>query len=303
MEYQDYYKTLGVSRNADEKDIKKAYRELARQYHPDKNPGNKDSEAHFKQINEAYEVLSDPDKRKKYDQLGSNYQRWQQAGGRGDYPWGEYPASGGTSGGYGNDMGADSFSEFFSTIFGGGFGRQATREKAPIKGQDIEQTVEITLEEAYHGAERVINRGGKKRTIRIPRGVKDGKKIRISGEGYTGFAGGISGDLYLVVAIKPNPQFERRDDDLYTDLKVDLYKAVLGGEVVVPTLSGDVKLKVQPGTQSGRTIRLNGRGMPKLGEAEQYGDMFVRVLVQVPTHLNEEERTLFKQLATLRPSP
>jgi curved DNA-binding protein len=295
MEYQDYYKTLGVNRGADDKEIKKAYRDLARKYHPDKNPGSKESEARFKQINEAYEVLSDPEKRKKYDQLGSNYQRWQQSGGRGDMDWGEY-----ASGGAGYGANGDSFSEFFSTIFGSGFGRQTTRDKAPIKGQDLEQPVEITLEEAYQGTERVINRGGKKRTVRIPRGVKDGKKIRVAGEGYTGFAGGQAGDLYLVVTIKPHPQFERREDDLYTDLKVDLYKAILGGEVVVPTLAGDVKLKIQPGTQSGRTIRLNGRGMPTLGEAEQFGDLFARVLVQVPSSLTDEERHLFEKLAALR---
>ncbi|MBX3084805.1 MAG: J domain-containing protein [Anaerolineae bacterium] len=296
MEYQDYYKTLGVNRNADEKEIKKAYRDLARKHHPDKNPGNKEAETKFKQINEAYEVLSDPDKRKKYDLLGSNPQRWQQAGPQ-TADWGEYTSGGGE---YGS---ADSFSEFFSTIFGGGFGNRAgTREsgRAPIKGQDIEQPIEITLEEAYHGAERVVTRGDKKRTIRIPRGVKDGKKIKITGEGYAGYAGGIPGDLYLVINVRPHPQFERREDDLYTDLKIDLFTAVLGGEVVVPTLAGDVRIKVQPGTSSGKTIRLNGRGMPKLRHTDEFGDLFAKVLVQVPTTLTDEERQLFERLAAIR---
>ncbi|MFN8421417.1 MAG: DnaJ C-terminal domain-containing protein [Anaerolineae bacterium] len=290
MEYQDYYKTLGVARNADDKEIKKAYRNLARKYHPDKNPGDQEAESKFKQINEAYEVLSDADKRRKYDQLGSNYQTWQQGGGRGDFNWGEY--SNANAGG----EGGDSFSDFFSTIFGGGFGTRT--RNTPSRGQDIDQAVEITLEEAYHGTERVINRNGTKRTIRIPRGAKEGTKVKLSGQGYAGFGGGPAGDLYLVISVKPHPQFERRDDDLYTDLKVDLYKSVLGGEMTVGTLAG-VKLRIPAGTQSGNDPHRRSR-MPKLRKEDEYGDLFVRVLVQVPTSLTEEEKKLFQQLAALR---
>jgi curved DNA-binding protein len=293
MEFQDYYKTLGVSRNADDKEIKKAYRDLARKYHPDKNQGSKDAEAHFKQINEAYEVLSDADKRRKYDQLGSNYQRYQQTGGSpGEFNWGEYSTSGGGTGNM-------DFSDFFSTIFGGGFGTR-TREKTPIRGQDIEQPIEISLDEAYEGADRVLNWQGEKTKFRVPRGAKDGTKIRLTGKGHAGYAGGPAGDLYLIVSVKPHPTFERRGDDLHMELKVDLFTAVLGGQVLVPTLSGDVKVKIAPGTSSGKTIRLSERGMPLLKTPESTGDLYARVFVQVPSHLSEEERELFHKLAALR---
>ncbi len=305
MEYQDYYKVLGVDRNADEKEIKKAYRKLARQFHPDMNPNDKNAEKHFKEINEAYEVLSDADKRAKYDQLGANYQQWQRMGGQnnpGGFNWGNWANNpGGGTGGYRVDFneGGSDFSDFFSTIFGGG--RQRESYKQPIRGRDLEQPIEITLEEAYKGTERVLNRGGKRRTIRIQAGVKEGTRIRVAGEGEPGYANGPSGDLFLVVSIKPNPNFERQEDDLYTDLKVALYTAALGGEVHVPTLAGDVKLRIPAGTQSGKTIRINGRGMPRLHQPEQKGDLYARVLIQIPTSLSEEERSLFERLAALRP--
>ncbi len=305
MDYHDYYKILGVDKNADEKEIKKAYRKLARQYHPDMNPGNKDSEKQFKEINEAYEVLSDADKRAKYDQLGANYQRYQQMGGQpGGFNWGDFANSGGynpSTGAYRvefNEGGGD-FSDFFSTIFGGGRTRETYKQ--PIRGRDLEQPIEITLEEAYKGTERVLNRGGKKRTIRIPPGAKDGTRIRVAGEGEAGYASGQSGDLFLVVSVKPHPVFERRDDDLYTDLKVNLYTAVLGGEVHVPTLSGTVKVRIPAGTQSGKTIRISERGVPILKQPDKKGDLYARALVQVPTNLSSEERSLFEQLAALRP--
>ncbi len=307
MEYHDYYKVLGVEKNADEKEIKKAYRKLARKYHPDMNPGNKDAEKRFKEINEAYEVLSDADKRAKYDQLGSNYQQWQRMGGQnqGGFNWSDWFANSnqaGTGGRtyrvYDNDQGGPDFSDFFSSIFGGGRTRETYKQ--PIRGRDLEQPIEITLEEAYKGTERILNRGGKKRTIRIPPGAREGTRIRVAGEGEPGYAGGQAGDLFLVVNVKAHPQFERQDDALYTDLKVDLYTAVLGGEVHVATLAGDVKLRIPAGTQSGKTIRIAERGMPHLRHPEQKGDLYARVLVQVPTNLSAEERRLFEQLAALR---
>jgi curved DNA-binding protein len=290
---EDYYKTLGVDRNADDQTIKKAYRDLARKYHPDKNPGDKDAEAKFKQINEAYEVLSDSEKRARYDQLGSNYQQWQRMGGQGanyrDF-----------SGGYG-DMGGSGFEDFFSNIFGGTRGGRTTYNQA-VRGRDIEQPIEITLEEAYNGTERVLNRGGKRRTIRIPQGAKDGTRIRVAGEGEPGYAGGAAGDLYLVVSVRAHPTFTRQDDDLYTELKVNLYTAILGGEVLVPSLAGDVKLRIPAGTQSGKKIRISDRGMPNLRTPEEHGDLYATVLIQIPTNLSDEEKMLFNRLAELRPN-
>jgi curved DNA-binding protein len=293
MEYRDYYKVLGVPRNADEKTIQKAFRKLARQYHPDLNPGDKEAEKQFKELNEAYEVLSDSDKRAKYDQLGSNYSQWQRSGSQGGFNWGEWSAPNSS-----NAYGGTDFSDFFSTIFGGG--RQRDPYKQPIRGRDLEQAIEITLEESYKGTERILNRGGKKKTVRIPAGATDGTRIRVSGEGESGYAGGTQGDLFLVVSVKTDPNFERHDDDLYTDLKVNLYTSVLGGEVYVNTLSGSVKLRIPPGTQSGKTIRIAERGMPRLRHPDQRGDLYARVLIQVPTNLNDEERALFEQLASLR---
>ncbi len=299
MDYQDYYKILGVDKTADEKEIQKAFRKLARKFHPDMNPNDKTAEKHFKEINEAYEVLSDADKRAKYDQLGANYQQWQRGGG---FNWGDYAQ--GTPGGFRVDyeQGGPDFADFFSNIFGGSANTRGRETyKQPIKGRDLEQPIEITLEEAYKGTERIVNRAGKKKTIRIPAGATDGTRIRVAGEGEAGYAGGQQGDLYLVVAVKPHPNFERHDDDLHTDIKISLYTAVLGGEVYVPTLSGNVKLRVPAGTQSGKTIRINDRGMPRLRLPEERGDLYARVLIQVPTNLTDEERTLFEHLSTLRP--
>jgi curved DNA-binding protein len=286
MESQDYYKILGVNRNAKTEDIKKAYRNLARKYHPDKNPGNKEAEKRFKQINEAYEVLSDAEKRAKYDQLGSHYQQFQQGG----MNWNDFTGGAGA----GSEGG---FADFFSSFFGG---RARESYKQPIRGRDLEQPIEITLEEAYHGTERVLSRGSKRRTIRIPPGARDGTRVRVAGEGEAGYANGPAGDLFLIVSLKPHPIFERREDDLYTELKIDLYTAVLGGEATVPTLGGDVKFRIPASTQSGQRIRISGRGMPKLHAPDEHGDLFVRVLIQVPTNLSGKELALFEQLAALR---
>jgi curved DNA-binding protein len=289
---KDYYKTLGVERTATADDIKKAYRKLARKFHPDKNPGDKSAESRFKEINEAYEVLSDSDKRTRYDQLGSAYQQF--GGGPGGFEWGDMNDAGTRV-----DFGEGGFSDFFASIFGGR-GRTQESYRQPIKGRDLEQPIEITLDEAYHGAERILSRGNKRRTIRIPAGARDGTRIRLAGEGEPGYAGGQTGDLYLIVSVKAHPMYERRGDDLYTDLKIDLYTSVLGGEVTVPTLGGEVKLRIQPGTQSGQLVRIKGRGMPLLKAPDQRGDMYARILVQVPTNLTGKELALFEQLATLR---
>jgi curved DNA-binding protein len=301
--YKDYYDVLGVSRGSSEKDIKKAYRKLARQYHPDVNPGDKASEERFKEINEAYEVLSDADKRAQYDRLGSQYQQWQRTGGQGSVPWEDLMRQAGGGGGASYDFGGgDSFFDILNAFFGGGRARQQQQQSSRVgpRGRDIEQEVMISLEEAYNGTSRAFNRNGRRLTVNIPPGARTGTRVRLSGKGESGYSGGQPGDLFLVVKVQDHPQYERKDNDLYRDVPVDVYTAVLGGEVNVPTLAGNVRLKVPPGTQSGQKFRLNGRGMPHLRDKHAHGDLFARVLIQIPRDLTDEERELFHRLSSLR---
>jgi DnaJ-class molecular chaperone len=326
MDFKDYYQTLGVAKSASDKEIKQAYRKLARKHHPDVNPGDKSAESRFKEINEAYEVLGDPDKRKKYDELGANwrmYEQAQQAGqGFGGNPFGgaggAWNINTGGPGGYrtmteeemhdlfGNE---DPFSDFFKTFFGGGGGRDAgprgRQARAPRtqKGRDIEHEVELTLEEAYHGATRRISikQGGHARTVdvRIPAGVKDGSRVRAAGEGESGSNGGASGDLYLRVRIKPHPIFERDGNDLRTKVPVAVTTAVLGGEAQVPTIAGSVRLKIPETTQSGQVFRLKGHGMPSIGNPDQRGDLYATVEVQLPRSLSKDQRQHYEALSKL----
>ncbi len=328
MEFKDYYQTLGVAKTASDKEIKQAYRKLARKHHPDVNPGDKTAEARFKEINEAYEVLGDPDKRKKYDELGANwrlYEQAQQQGGAG-FPGGGSPFGGGAwninvggPGGYRtmteeemHDLFGDEdpFSDFFRTFFGGGGGPRegagrARQGRAPRtqKGRDIEHEVELTLEEAYHGATRRISikQGGHARSVdvRIPVGVKDGSRVRAAGEGESGSNGGAAGDLYLRVRIRPHPVFERKGMDLQTTVAVPVTTAVLGGEAQVPTIAGSVRLKIPETTQSGQVFRLKGHGMPAVGKPDDRGDLYATVEVQLPRLLTREQRTLYEGLAKL----
>jgi curved DNA-binding protein len=313
MEYLDYYKILGVDRNASEKDIRKAYRKLARKYHPDVNPGDSQAEEKFKEINEAYEVLSDADKRSKYDQLGSSYQQWQRMGGQpGGFDWSNW-ANSGQPGGFrveymDSDMGGgDLFSDFFRSIFGSMGGQPRTERRArsssrqPIRGQDHEVRADITLEDAYHGTTRTVQVGSRTLSIKIPAGAREGTRVRLREQGARGYAGGLAGDLYVVVHVLDHPLFQRESDDLHIDLRIPLYTAVLGGTVQVPTLAGDVSLRIQPGTQSGKIIRLRGKGMPVLRRSDSYGDLFAHILVQVPSDLSKEEKKLFEKLRDLRP--
>ncbi|MEJ5197543.1 MAG: DnaJ C-terminal domain-containing protein [Anaerolineae bacterium] len=305
MEYKDYYKTLGVAKDADEKEIKKAYRRLARQFHPDVNPGDKAAEARFKEINEAYEVLSDPEKRRKYDELGQSYQRWQQTGAPGGFDWTQWTATGpgGTRVTYGDldeILGQTGFSDFFEAIFGG-MGMGAARRGTTTRSQDIEQEVEITLEEAFQGAQRIIQMDGRRLEVKIPAGVKTGSRVRVAGEApSSGIKGMPRGDLYLRIKVLPHPVFERREDDLHCEVPVDLFVALLGGEVRVPTLSGSVILRIPPGTQSGRTFRLAGQGMPKLRAPGERGDLYAKVRVVLPEKLSEREQRLVREWAALR---
>jgi molecular chaperone DnaJ len=326
MAGKDYYQILGVNRNASEKEIKQAYRRLARKHHPDLNPGDKSAEAKFKEINAAYEVLSNPEKRKKYDQFGEQWEyadQFAKTRGQERVQW-DF-GKGGKTFEYGDLSG---FGDIFSNLFGdSGIGSRMRR--GPRRGQDIESPIEVTLEEAYHGSTRLMqlqteepctacdgtgrvgNRvctickgaGGKispkRLEVKIPAGVRDGSRIRIAGEGGPGIADGKKGDLYLVVKVHTHKLFERKGDDLYTEVSVPLVTAILGGEAGLPTLNGSISLKIPPETQNGKVFRLAGKGMPQLGN-NKYGNMFAKVKVTLPTDLTEEEKKLFEKLRSLR---
>ncbi len=307
MEYKDYYKILGVDKRASEREIKQAYRKLARQHHPDMNPGDKQAEEKFKSINEAYEVLSDPEKRQRYNQLGTSYFRWQQQGGdpRG-FDWSQWfsrqPGGGGTRveyGDLGDIFGSGGFSDFFQSIFGGMGQPRSGRRRGQTKGSNYEQPVEINLEEAARGAQRVLTSNGNRITVKIPVGVKTGSKVRVAGKGGPGIGGGPPGDLYLAITVAQHSAFERKGNDLHCEVPIDLYTAVLGGEAEVPTLDGKVRLKIPAGTQGGKTFRLKGKGMPHLSDTTRHGDLYAKVRITVPRKLGRKERTLFEELAAM----
>jgi curved DNA-binding protein len=310
MEYKDYYKILGVERNATEAEIKSAFRKLALQYHPDRNQGNLQAEEKFKEINEAYEVLSDTDKRAHYDQLGDSYSRWRQQGAPGGFNWNDWASAqrAGTPGGVRVDvgdiediLGGAGFSDFFQTIFGGmgGAARQRGARQARPQPVTYQQDVQITMDEAYRGAERVVMVDGRRLTMKIPAGARTGTKVRMTGAGPTG-PDGKPADLYLVIEVLPDARYERQGDDLYTDVPLDLFTAVLGGETRVPTPDGAVVLTIPAGTQPGQSFRLAGRGMPRLRQPNNRGDLYARMKVQIPRKLTDEQRRLYEELARTR---
>lgn len=308
MEYKDYYKTLGVPKSATEKEIKQAYRKLARKYHPDVNPNNKSAERTFKDINEAYAVLSDAEKRKTYDTLGPEWQQRSRTQGQpGGYQ--TYTTS---------DMGE--FSDFFESLFGGGAAGTGQREgfefdlgslfgrgrrgsepqTAQLRGTNLEQTIDITLREAFQGTTRTFTLTRPDATterieVKIPAGVREGSRVRVKGKGNPG-NGSQPGDLYLIVHVLPNPSFRREGDNLYTDIVVPITRLALGGETEVPTLESTVTMKIPAGSQNGRTFKLTGQGMPHLRGSGR-GDLFVKVTAALPTQLNEQQRALFQELA------
>lgn len=333
MAKKDFYETLGVPRTASEKEIRAAYRKLARKYHPDVNPNDRAAETRFKEINAAHEVLSDPDKRKKYDRHG---ERWEMADQIEEHQrrtsaagWARHGPGGGSGAGgvFGGETTGD-FGSIFENLFrrerGGPRGQPAQR-----RGQDVETPVDASLEEAFHGTTRVLNLqsfeacktcGGsgqvagaichacegmgqaarnRRIEVKVPAGVKTGSRVRVAGEGQPGVNGGSPGDLYLVVTVQPHARFERRGDDLSVDAPVPYYTAVLGGEVEVATMTGRVALRIPELTQNGRQIRLKGKGMPILGRAGESGDLFVRVSIQLPEHLSHAEREHFEALRSL----
>lgn len=300
MEYKDYYKILGVDRSASSDEIKRVYRKLALKYHPDKNPDDSQAEERFKEINEAYEVLGDSTKRAKYDQLGSSYRAWERAGGQtGSFDWSEWMAGGPGGvrvevGDFGDVLGG--FSDFFSAIFGGmGAQQQGFRTQGRGRGRDIEQPITITLAEANTGTTRTLRTNGKNIEVTIPAGARTGTKVRVSGHGEAGVQK--SGDLFLVINVEPDARFKRKNDDLYTKVEVDLYTAVLGGEVEVPTLSGNVVLTIPSGSQPDQSFRLKGRGVPNLRDKNKRGDLYVRLDITLPRKLTKRERELFEKLA------
>ena len=312
MDYKDYYKVLGVKKGATDKEIKSAFRRLARKHHPDVNPDDPRAEERFKEINEAHEVLSDPEKRSRYDRLGSDWQRWQQTGGRpGDFDWSQWGAGrpgqhGGVRYGspedlqdmFGGQGGA--FSDFFSQVFGGmgaapGGGSYQFKSR-PQRGQDFEQPVEISLAEAFQGTSRILQKNDQRLEVKIPKGAKTGTKVRMSGEGGMSHGGGPAGDLYLRVTVLPDTRFERKGDDLHTVVLTDLYTMVLGGRIEIPTISATVHLTIPAGTQNGRTFRLRGKGMPDMRRPDSHGDMYVKVEVNLPQYLSEREVELFEEL-------
>lgn len=312
MEYRDYYQTLGVKKSASQDEIKKAYRKLARKYHPDVNPDDPNAEEKFKNINEAYQVLSDEEKRQKYDRFGSQWKQYQRTGGRPeDFDWSQWTTRGQPGTQYrsvsqeefeqmfGGGLGG--FSDFFETLFGGmGVGRGRRRANSrPTqnlrRGQDIEQLVEINLDEAFKGTTRLLSfQDGRRIEAKIPAGVKTGSKVRLSGQGSGSTRN--AGDLYLKVRVKPDSRFERDGDNLRMDQPIDIFTALLGGEITVKSPGKTVELTIPPETDSGKTFRLKGLGMPKLGNPEKHGDLYVKVEVTVPRNLNDEQKKKFKDL-------
>jgi curved DNA-binding protein len=316
MDFKDYYQILGVPQDADEKTIRAAYRRLARQYHPDVNPGNQEAEERFKEINEANQVLADPEQRKKYDELRAQYQRFQQSGGRPqEFDWQRWAGQPGGGGGvrveYGSpedfaDLFGDEspFSDFFTSIFGQAQARGPAQGRGPAsrprRGRDVEYPIDITLEEAFAGSSRLLQIGERRIEADIPRGVRTGSRVRLAGQGEPGWNGGPPGDLYLITNVLPHPSFEREGDDLYTDAPVNIYTGVLGGEVPVPTLERPVMLRIPAQTQAGRSFRLRGKGMPRLSNPDRRGDLYARVRLVLPERMTEDELAAFRELAARR---
>ena len=318
MKYKDYYKLLGVKADASQKDIKNAYRKLAGKYHPDKNPEDKAAEEKFKEINEANEVLGDPEKRKKYDTLGENWSAYQQGGG----DWQKYRRQGqsgrgrtvffeGDSSEFFGGQGAEGsgFSSFFDTFFSqsqqsrsepfsGSSGSARTSRR--FQGRDMEAEMPITLLEAYQGSKRVFELNGKKLRITIKPGAYTGQRLKLKGKGQPGINGGSNGDLYILLKVQPDKSIRREGDNLIKIINVDLYSAILGSVIKVPTLTGSVKLTIPKGSQTGKMLRLKGKGMPHRGKSGQYGDLLVQINVALPTSLSNEEVALFEKLRTIR---
>jgi len=320
LDFKDYYSILGVSPEADSKEIKKVYQKLTKKYHPDLNPGNKEAEEKFKEISEAWQAISDPAKRKKYDDLRANYQQWQNRGGGSNFDWSAWQQNPGRTASNTRTMTPEEFAELFGSRrstsgrgFGGGFsdffstifGMEEDDESAdgyydprrqPRGGRDLQGEISVTLEEAYHGAKKLISIGNRRIEASIPRGIRNGNKIRLSGQGEGGMNGGTRGDLLLTVNILPDSRLTREEDNLSGNLDIDFYTAVLGGEARVKTFAGDVILKIPPLTQTGRSFRLRGKGMPVLNHSGKFGDFYVKVSIVLPGDMSEKETETLREL-------
>ncbi len=300
MAYIDYYGVLGVSKTATQDEIKKAFKKLARKYHPDLNPNDPNAKQRFQEINEANEVLSDPEKRKKYDAYGENWkhadefeaqkQRYQQQG-RGGGFWSS--GNGNFSGSFNGDDGE--FSDFFESLFGSRHG-SSRRSSTGFRGQDFNAELHLSLRAAAETHKQILEVNGKKIRITVPAGIADGQTIKLNGQGGPGMNGGPAGDLYITFIIADDPVYKREGDNLYITVPLDLYTAVLGGEQLVDTLNGKVKLKVKPETQNGTRVRLKGKGFPVYKKEGHFGDLFVTYDVKIPTHLTEKQKELFREL-------
>ena len=292
MEFIDYYKLLNLDKSASDADIKKAYRKLAREHHPDLNPNDKEAHKRFQQINEANEVLSDPEKRKKYDQYGKDWKHAEQFE-QAKQQQGHGQGFGGSAGSSYESFDDDRFSDFFESLFGTGNQRSQGR----YRGQDVQAQLQLTLTEAYTTHKQTFNINGKNVRITVPAGVEDGQVIKLKGHGGPGRNGGPNGDLYITFTIRNDTNMKRDGNDLYLNVPIDLYTAVLGGEQVIDTLAGKLKLKVNPETQNGTKIRVKGKGFPVYKKEGQFGDLYVTYTVQIPTNLTEHQKNLFRQLS------
>ena len=308
MDVKDYYKVLGVEKTATAEQIKKAYRKLAVKYHPDKNPGDKVAVDKFKEINEAYEVLSDAEKRKKYDQFGENYKHYEQHGGRPeDFDWSQFGGGRGRGrtysygGGSAEDMfGGEGFSDFFEQLFGSRFsGGGRRQQQAPGKGQDVQASMQVSLEDAYAGATRQVEVNGSKLNIKLKPGLYEGQVIRLKGKGNPGRRGGENGDMLITIQLAPHPQYELKGLDIYMELALPLYTAVLGGKVNIVTPGATLNMNIPAGTDSGKAFRLKGKGMPAYNNSGTAGDLYIKAMIHIPKDLSEQEFELFQQLAQL----
>ncbi len=291
MEFVDYYKTLGIAKEASEKEIKAAYRKFARKYHPDLNPNNKEAEKKFKEINEANEVLSDPEKRKKYDEFGKDWQHADEI----KKARSQQSSRSNTQQGYEEFTG--DFSDFFESMYGnsGNRGRQTK-----FRGQDLNAELHLTLRDVYKAQKQTLTVNGKNIRLSFPAGIEHGQVIKISGYGAQGVNGGPNGDLYIAFSITNDTKFKREGSNLFTTIDVDLYTALLGGEVLIDTFDGQVKLKIIAGTQPGTKVKLKGKGFPIYKKENEFGDLFVTYQVKLPTTLSDEEKELFTQLQKIR---